>query len=185
MAGRVLPHRRRGLPLYAVVEIREQKKDEGNALFQGKGPSACTYNKAFFGFDKRLARAQGTEAPKGKVMRLTRPLLIFPYLSPEDSEIKRATVLTKFYNDICEYYETREAHMATPELERSDNWKHRSVGMRCTTCMFFVKKESDRAADNERGVIGRCRRHAPELGGWPAVYAMDWCGDHKIDENKI
>ncbi len=66
-----------------------------------------------------------------------------------------------------------------------DNWRHRSVGMRCVTCMFFVKKESDRASDNERGVVGRCRRHAPTLGGWPVLYAMDWCGDHKVDENKL
>lgn len=77
-----------------------------------------------------------------------------------------------------------------------DNWKHRSTGMRCCTCMWFVAKvrpeprtgkvnltgdpEIERAID-----IGRCRRHAPTLGGWPAIYESDWCGDHKIDESKI
>jgi len=33
--------------------------------------------------------------------------------------------------------------------------------------------------------LGRCRRHAPKLKGWPVVFATDWCGDHKLDENKI
>ena len=33
--------------------------------------------------------------------------------------------------------------------------------------------------------IGRCRRHAPSMGGYPAVFVNDWCGDHRLDENKI
>jgi hypothetical protein len=33
--------------------------------------------------------------------------------------------------------------------------------------------------------LGRCRRHSPVVGqGWPAVFSEDWCGDHKLDENK-
>lgn len=63
----------------------------------------------------------------------------------------------------------------------SDNWKHRSKGMRCRTCMFFVKKE---AQEGETG-LGRCRRHSPTMSGFPAVFVTDWCGDHKLDENKI
>lgn len=30
------------------------------------------------------------------------------------------------------------------------------------------------------GSLGRCRRRAPTLDGWPAVYRSDWCGDHKL-----
>jgi hypothetical protein len=33
--------------------------------------------------------------------------------------------------------------------------------------------------------LGRCRRHAPTMSGWPAVFVNDWCGSHKLDENKI
>jgi hypothetical protein len=33
--------------------------------------------------------------------------------------------------------------------------------------------------------IGRCRRHAPSMGGYPVVFVNDWCGDHRLDENKI
>jgi len=33
--------------------------------------------------------------------------------------------------------------------------------------------------------LGRCRKHAPTLDGWPAVFESDWCGDHKLDENKV
>jgi hypothetical protein len=34
-------------------------------------------------------------------------------------------------------------------------------------------------------VVGRCRRHAPTMSGYPAVFEDDWCGDHKVDETKI
>ncbi len=69
-----------------------------------------------------------------------------------------------------------------------DNWEHRSEGMRCETCVVFVLKRNDpnRATMvTERGRLGRCRRHAPSLNGWPAVFESDWCGDHKLDENKV
>lgn len=56
-----------------------------------------------------------------------------------------------------------------------DNWQNRSEGLRCITCMWYVPK---------CGELGRCRRHAPVLHGWPAVYETDWCGDHKIDEQR-
>ena len=60
----------------------------------------------------------------------------------------------------------------------NDPWKHRSSGMRCATCMFFAPKAP-------REDFGRCRRHAPTMSGFPAVFATDWCGDHKLDETKI
>lgn len=61
-------------------------------------------------------------------------------------------------------------------MDRSeDNWAHRSESMRCRTCMFYVRKDL---------LLGRCRRHAPTLAGWPATFESDWCGDHKLDENK-
>jgi len=33
--------------------------------------------------------------------------------------------------------------------------------------------------------LGRCRLHGPTLKGFPAVFEQDWCGDHKLDENKV
>ncbi len=88
-----------------------------------------------------------------------------------------------------------------------DNWKHRSTNMLCATCMYFVEKiktppmpvmPGPMSCDNPRGgiavdteititqpILGRCRRHAPTMKGWPAIFSVDWCGDHKIDENKI
>lgn len=56
-----------------------------------------------------------------------------------------------------------------------DPWAGRSEGMRCSTCMWFVRK---------KGEVGRCRRHAPTMSGFPVVYETDWCGDHKLDENR-
>ena len=65
-----------------------------------------------------------------------------------------------------------------------DPWKHRSSGMRCETCMWFAPKVSDDPSQ-AAPQLGRCRRHAPTLNGYPAVFFIDWCGDHKLDENKI
>ena len=65
-----------------------------------------------------------------------------------------------------------------------DNWKHRSEGMKCRTCMFYVPKEMLRLVDAGQAV-GRCRRHSPSMNGWPVMRDGDWCGDHKLDENRV
>jgi len=57
----------------------------------------------------------------------------------------------------------------------SDPWTHRSENMICSTCMWF----------NPKGLLGRCRRRAPTMNGYPVVYPSDWCGDHKLDETKV
>lgn len=81
---------------------------------------------------------------------------------------------------------------------KPDNWKHRSAGMVCSTCIFFVPKVRLVSISAKQGEIervdtlpqttetdlGRCRRHAPTMNGFPAVFKSDWCGDHKLDENK-
>ena len=70
----------------------------------------------------------------------------------------------------------------------SDPWVHRSAGMRCSSCVWFLKKAREpKDAQNPQSDIevGRCRRHAPSMGGYPVVYTTDWCGDHRIDENKV
>jgi len=67
-----------------------------------------------------------------------------------------------------------------------DNWKHRSDVMKCRTCMYFIIKELTEVGKKKPELIlGRCRRHAPTMSGWPVMFLTDWCGDHKIDENKI
>jgi len=62
-----------------------------------------------------------------------------------------------------------------------DPWVHRASGMKCATCMWFVHK----MVDDQVSPLGRCRRHAPTMNGYPAVFQADWCGDHKLDENKL
>jgi hypothetical protein len=65
----------------------------------------------------------------------------------------------------------------------SDPWIHRSKGMSCVTCIWFVeKKKIDVKLESK---LGRCRRHSPTMNGYPAVFTNDWCGDHKLDENKL
>jgi hypothetical protein len=63
-----------------------------------------------------------------------------------------------------------------------DNWKHRAPSMRCRSCMYFVEKQP---TEPVKPVLGRCRRHAPTMAGWPVMFPDDWCGDHKLDENKL
>lgn len=73
----------------------------------------------------------------------------------------------------------------------SDPWVDRSSGMRCRTCIWFVPKYPQAAQQAlggytpAAGQVGRCRRHAPTMGGYPVVYMTDWCGDHRLDENKL
>ena len=71
-----------------------------------------------------------------------------------------------------------------------DPWANRSSHMKCRTCMWFVEKSSGSStAPAPETNLGRCRRHAPAMGGYPAmsgypvVFKDDWCGDHKINEN--
>ena len=79
-------------------------------------------------------------------------------------------------------------------MSGKDPWKHRANRMRCGTCMWHVTKASapepeKKNAKNEQTdsspKLGRCRRHAPTMNGYPAAFEQDWCGDHKLDENKI
>ena len=52
-----------------------------------------------------------------------------------------------------------------------DNWEHKSIGMRCSTCMWYVSY--------------RCRKNAPTMNGYPAVYPTDFCGNHKLDKHTM
>ena len=63
-----------------------------------------------------------------------------------------------------------------------DNWQHRSGGMRCETCIWFVFKQR---SDDKPAHLGRCRRHAPSMSGFVPVFRTDWCGDHRLDENMV
>ncbi len=72
----------------------------------------------------------------------------------------------------------------TTEKPNRDPWKHRNARMRCRTCMWFVEKRPTFAVPGGV-IIGRCRRHAPTMNGYPVVFGNDWCGDHKLDENRI
>ena len=80
------------------------------------------------------------------------------------------------------------------EHDTVDNWKHRSKGMKCATCMYYVPKVAGLYQHDDgtvekimegRGKIGRCRRRAPTLNGWPVMQLDDWCGQHKLDEEKV
>ena len=58
----------------------------------------------------------------------------------------------------------------------TDNWKHRSKNMLCDFCMWYAPKTVK---------VGRCRKNAPTMDGYPVVFITDWCGDHKLNEEKV
>lgn len=84
---------------------------------------------------------------------------------------EKACATKRAQNKVTEFF--------NPQAE--DPWAHRSAGMKCKTCMWFVGKMIPVESKN----IGRCRRHAPSMNGYPVVFEHDWCGDHKVDETKI
>jgi hypothetical protein len=79
------------------------------------------------------------------------------------------------------------AHFAAEKAKEVDPWIHRSSGMRCKTCIWFVPKHPTEKQLMHPGMydVGRCRRHAPTMNGYPVVFVNDWCGDHRLDENKV
>lgn len=56
-------------------------------------------------------------------------------------------------------------------MKPSDLWSEKTSEMQCQTCMFYVNF--------------RCRRYAPTIKGFPAVYPEDWCGEHKLDKKMM
>ena len=68
-----------------------------------------------------------------------------------------------------------------------DNWRHRSTGMQCRSCMWFAAKVSGYNPEGQTSSIrvGRCRRNAPTMAGYPVVFLSDWCGAHKLDETTL
>lgn len=77
--------------------------------------------------------------------------------------------------------------------QRIDPRGHRSDNTLCKMCIWFAPKVSTAGptfddfghCDRVPYHIGSCRRHAPTMGGYPVVFVNDWCGDHRLDENKI
>src|SRR5690606_24190783 len=64
-----------------------------------------------------------------------------------------------------------EANARAADLQRQDDpWIHRSKGMKCKTCMWFVPKVVPKSGvlgqkEPETYDLGRCRRHAPTMSG--------------------
>ena len=69
-------------------------------------------------------------------------------------------------------------------IRSKDNWIHKRRGLLCETCMWFIQK-ARKAGYDQIIEVGRCRRHAPTMTGYPVVYLSDWCGDHKLNADKL
>ena len=77
-----------------------------------------------------------------------------------------------------------KSRAAQTGLSLEDPWVHRSARMHCRTCMYCVPKRA--AIPGVLPVLGRCRRHAPTMSGFPVVFLeLDFCGDHKLDEASL
>lgn len=103
---------------------------------------------------------------------------------PDDPSVDKNKIksdLTIMMNQAIDAYKQTTTNNNSSEVNKIDldPWKHRTDHMKCKTCLWFVLKE----VQNSR--VGRCRRHAPTMNGYPVVFINDWCGDHKIDETKV
>lgn len=56
-----------------------------------------------------------------------------------------------------------------------DNWKTHGDTHKCWACQHYVTKATTKFEE-----IGRCRRNAPTMAGYPVVFPNDWCGEHKL-----
>jgi len=66
-----------------------------------------------------------------------------------------------------------------------DNWEGRALFSACKRCMYYVEKKPMKT-DRTYTVVGRCRRRSPVVEiGYPVVYPTDFCGEFKLDENKV
>ncbi len=56
---------------------------------------------------------------------------------------------------------------------------------KCKTCKFYVEKTPSDDTKNHM-VVGRCRRSAPLAGeGFPMTDPKGWCGQYRVDEDKV
>lgn len=66
-----------------------------------------------------------------------------------------------------------------------------AIPLICSICTFFVRTDSYNHPEDTDQVastmqVGNCRRHSPQSGiGWPIVKGSNWCGDHKLDHEKL
>jgi hypothetical protein len=67
--------------------------------------------------------------------------------------------------------EYKIGHEPVPTLKVRDNWRPQSSFI-CEVCMYWLEQ--------------RCRRHSPKgQEGWPATFATDFCGDHKMSKKQM
>jgi len=110
--------------------------------------------------------------------------LLIPHLRDVDLIIWYLDEFDHVDTEINNAKNLRRERKEADRVMSNDPWKHRSEGMKCKTCMWFVKKAH---AENSKTVmpVGRCRKNAPAMGGYPVVFDYDWCGAHKLNENAL
>lgn len=108
------------------------------------------------------------------------------YEQQRKEEAQKVIAARVMEHEQCKYDPFAVKSQKVPEpTGDKDPWKHRSTGMACATCMWYVEKVVPPVTKVGYQRIGRCRRHAPSMNGYPVVYPADWCGDHKLDEMKL
>ncbi len=71
---------------------------------------------------------------------------------------------------------------AVTKLDVEAPWADKTT-LACQTCQYYSAQHEEAAGVDAAGMLrykGRCRRHAPTLTGYPVVFPLDWCGDHKL-----
>jgi len=75
---------------------------------------------------------------------------------------------------------------ALPPGTETVKWRYDSKIFRSGGKVEDTPRETNenihRESDTPPPIVGRCRRHAPSMNGYPVVFPDDWCGDHKLNE---
>lgn len=159
-----------------IVNLSEKKKLHDNAEMYNLNEAVRGFAEQDFGLMSRIDIAEGVkniaiahaEAELQKVYKLS------------DEEYKKVQDKIDYlvnYDKPGYNYKVGIDPASEDKKPKEDNWIHRAENMKCATCMWYVPKGD--------GKIGRCRHCAPTIKGWPAMFPTDWCGQHKLDEDKL
>jgi len=64
-------------------------------------------------------------------------------------------------------------------MDKLEKWNRNKL--RCFNCVFFEGKEDATGFIQ----VGRCIRNAPTIRGFPIMLPNQFCGEHRLDENKF
>jgi hypothetical protein len=57
--------------------------------------------------------------------------------------------------------------------------------VRCVSCVFFQPLLHSDVKEGDQIRLGKCRKNAPTVAGFPQVLPYEFCGEHRLDAEKL